>query len=163
QGPPRPPLPARGAALRPRPGRPAARRPPRALRARDRARVGGVRGSFRLRFAGGQRVNRKRELRTFPMFASLIIERTLVEWPTAGDALVAYLQAVGCLAALALLIWSLAYGMRRPEWVSRDWDTPSQVVRVGALAALACYAVFVVLWVSQGMNQVPNPDPRQPP
>ncbi len=97
------------------------------------------------------------------MFASLIIERPQLEWALLPTALAGWLQDAGALAAIALVIVGLAYYLQRPAWIDPEWSATKRFVFAAASLSAVSYAIFIVLFFSQPLIAVPNPEPRLPP
>jgi hypothetical protein len=93
------------------------------------------------------------------MFASLVIERDLLEWPEMPAALASWLQDAGVFAGLALLLWGIAAVGQPPPPSQRrkGWSFSAVLILLTATLAAVCYFLFVVLLLMQGTIEGPRP------
>lgn len=83
------------------------------------------------------------------MFATLILEREPLRWADFPGLVGTWLQNAGGLAALALLIWVLAYSIQRPAGLSRGWSlTATLFVLLAVLSALSYVGLIGLLVTS---------------
>jgi hypothetical protein len=93
------------------------------------------------------------------MFAILIFEREPLQWADLGKAVQGWVQDAGAFAALALLVWCLAYVFQRPA-NPPPWTWRSRLFVLATAAAAACYGIFFALLAAQGTipDVIPGPD-----
>jgi ABC-type transport system involved in multi-copper enzyme maturation permease subunit len=88
------------------------------------------------------------------MFAILVLDRAPLTWDDLLPAAQAWVQDVGVFAAVALLIWVLAYFLQRPGGLSPTWSVQSLLFTTAVIGCALMYAVFAVLVLVEGTRPV---------
>src|SRR5947207_10308754 len=89
------------------------------------------------------------------MLAILIYDPDQLLWNQVPAAVLAWVRDAGGLAAVALLIWTVAYLVQRPPGASERWSFQSRLFVLALAGAAIMYGLFFAFLRIEGMISKP--------